>query len=367
MKLQISKNTLLDALNKLYLIIEPKTSLPIMGTMLFDVKKNELTITATNNCLQVKYFININTIDEFKFCVSAKLFTETIRLFSISDVDIILKDNKIQLKNGSSKYHLACEEIGTYPEYTFVNSDAVMRINSDIFISGLTKTSWIVDEQNKVPVMGGISIKQENRAFSIVGCLDYSIMHYDAQLEEDFPTIECVIPKQSAVGIKNVLSDKDCKIMVSNKKVKITSVNCEIVSIILEYKYPDTKRFLKLKSGNHITINRLDLIKALSRLKLYTDKEESSLVNIIVKDGHLVLNATTLFGDNFGEEKISISDLKFETNAHFNLSYIYNGVIQTDGENVDLYLGFNNQPMYISSTLTDAPKTEFILGSINPQ
>lgn len=348
-------------------IIPLKSITRITECFLFDVKKNSIVVTATNEHMQASYILEVNTIDEFKFCVPAKLFTETIRYFSASDIEVSLKDDVIHLKNGKSNYKIATERVDVYPIYDFPNPVSSIRLNSQVFLSGAAKCSTIVDEQNKVPVMSGISIRNDLGKVSMTGSLHQAIMNYEVGITEQFSFTECVVPKQSITGIRNIMGDNTCTLTINGKKLKVSSLNCEIVSVLLDYKYPDINRFFKLKSKNFVRLNRVELQSALTRLKLYSSKEEMSLVNISIKGDLMTLDASDLFSNNFGHEELSLPiDNKIVGEYSFNLELMYNGVFQTDGEMIDLFFGDLTNPLFISSVSSlEGASTDLILMQIN--
>lgn len=377
MKLTIPRQTLLDALLKLLPIISDKAVIPIRACFKMDVGKTQLLITATNESTQVSYSVDINNVDEFSFCTNAKLLTDTVRLFTSHDLEIVLLDGKIKLKNGRAQYTMVTEPADIYPMFTFTNSEQAIRIPSDAFLTGIGKCSWIVNHDNKVPVMAGISVKVEKGIkgtvegnkecdmLNIVGCQDVAIMHIDHPLEGAFDMPHCVIPKQSAVAMKNVLDGKELTMMISGKKIRVSTYNCEIISVLIDYKYPETRRFFSQKGDSSVRVKRVDFLQALNRLKLYAPKEELSVVEFNVKDGVVKMEAGDLMHAKFGEEEICVPENKVLANSKYNLFMIHNGSMQFSGEEIDLFFGENNAPLFISSTdPNDLSKTEFILRSL---
>jgi DNA polymerase-3 subunit beta len=362
MRLNLPRQQLLDALLKLLPIISDKAVIPIRSCFKFEIGKTQLLITATNESTQVSLSTDINNVDEFSFCCNAKLISETIRLFTSNDVEIILMENKIQLKNGRAKYHIATEPADIYPMFTFTNSDQSIRIPSDAFLTGIGKCSWLVDDQNKVPVMAGISVKNELGKLNIVGCQHVAILNYDHPLLEQSNLPDCVIPKASAVAMKNVLDGKELTLMISDKKMRVSTYNCEIISILIDYKYPETRRFFTQKPTTFIRTKRAEFLQALNRLKLYAPKEENSVVDFDIQNGMIKMTASDLFQNNFGEEEIAAPESTILNQSKYNLFMLYNGAMQFSGEEVDLFFGLPNQPLFISSIdAGDTSETQFIL------
>ena len=73
MKIIVNRILLGEAANLLARVINPKNVMPILGDVLFDVKDNEVTLTASDTEVTLSTTIRLDTMEgDGQFCVSAK-------------------------------------------------------------------------------------------------------------------------------------------------------------------------------------------------------------------------------------------------------------------------------------------------------
>ena len=66
MKLTIKKDILLEGLNKVSKAISTKNLIPVLSGIKFELKKNKLTLTASDNDITIQTVINSLKDDDFK-------------------------------------------------------------------------------------------------------------------------------------------------------------------------------------------------------------------------------------------------------------------------------------------------------------
>ena len=63
MRIIVNRDLLGDAANLLARVINPKNALPILGDVLFDVKDNEVTLTASDSEVTLSTTIGLDTME----------------------------------------------------------------------------------------------------------------------------------------------------------------------------------------------------------------------------------------------------------------------------------------------------------------
>ena len=361
MKAIFNKRNILDVLSKLVLIPAQRGVSPIFDCFKFDVGTSITKVWVTNESTQVIYSMDVSNQEEFSFCVNAKLFWETIRLFSADEITIELQEKAIVMKNGRSKYKLATYHPEDYPVFDCPESDSKMKLKVEEFVAGVRKAASNVLNNDKVPVMAGISLRCELGKLSISGSVHNSIINHDIDVDKNSFT-ECVITSQSANAAFNILQGHEIGMVLSSKKLKLITDSCIITCVLIDYKYPDIRRFWSMKAKEYIELNRLDLLKALGRLKLYVEKNAGACVTFEAKEGLLYITGSDLFQNNFGEEQFELADKSFTHVSKYMLENLYSGLSSIDGDNIYLHFPSTGKAMFISGK--ELTMTEFIIMQI---
>ena len=113
MKLVIEKNILLESLNCVSKALSTKNIIPILNGIKFELDKDGLSLTATDNDITIKSFIDKKDIKKIEeegcTIVYGKSLLEIVRRFP--DTDILIEnfeDNKISFTTPTSVYNFNC-------------------------------------------------------------------------------------------------------------------------------------------------------------------------------------------------------------------------------------------------------------------
>ena len=123
MKLTIKKDILLDALNKVSKAISTKNLIPVLAGIKFDLKKNKLTLTASDNDITIQTFITAASDDEFKvekegsIIVQGKYMLDIVRKLPDKYINIEVFDElKILIYTENSEFRLNGISEEEYPK-----------------------------------------------------------------------------------------------------------------------------------------------------------------------------------------------------------------------------------------------------------
>jgi len=79
MKLKVSRDILLNAIQKVQNIVSSKATLPILSNILISVKKSEMRLNATDLDIGISCEIPVETIEEGAITIPAKRFSDIIK------------------------------------------------------------------------------------------------------------------------------------------------------------------------------------------------------------------------------------------------------------------------------------------------
>lgn len=315
MKVILDREILTQKLNKAIRFIPGKQIIPAFENFMFIVNGNKMEITATDSNTQVKLNCDVKSNDAFGICVPAKLFLKTISLFSENEVTITLKsDTKIEVKSGKSKYNITMDcfakDFGTMPIPEFGSEITMHQFMLKI---GLKSAKKFVDDEHPNANMAAININEIDNKIIFTGLTKVlicraaitpiSINHWD--------TIS--IKTDTANKVVSLLSEKE-KISITHSGDKIrffTSIDSpdyfEVMSVTANITFPNSESLYKQRPENVMTINTVEFLDTLKRLRLYTSIGAEPCVKISNDNTQelKLISVDDLSGKD-GEEIISI-------------------------------------------------------------
>ena len=107
MKFTVSRDALLESLQKVQSVVEKKNTLHILSNVLLEVAEQNLLLTATDLEVGIKLSIPVQEGDDGKVAVSAKNFFEIVKELPNKPVVIHKKENNwIEISCQKSKFNI---------------------------------------------------------------------------------------------------------------------------------------------------------------------------------------------------------------------------------------------------------------------
>ena len=122
MKFTVNSTDLLSRLQIVSRVIAPKSTLPILEDVLFDIADGKLTLTASDLDTTLVTTMDLPSADaDIKVAISSKMLLETVREFSDQPLEFNINDNNfaIIIKTASGSYNLVGQNGAEYPALRF--------------------------------------------------------------------------------------------------------------------------------------------------------------------------------------------------------------------------------------------------------
>ncbi len=350
-------------------IVPNKPQVPMHEFYLFDLQDMQTChIYASESNMTMRCTANVQAdSDGIKFCIPAKLFTETVNLLHEPAFTITILDKVLQLKSGKSKYKMGIEDGVYFPLIEEGNPVNEVAIRGDHFKEAIsTVTSFInkkVDNQlrnvpiyllgNKVVIGGGDSVVI-NR---------HNIMPHSVT---SFKT--CYIPFDTANILKFIFNDKDIiDIFHDEKTIMFDNGNFRLTCNGYSGKYPNIDKYFTYKEFGYFKVSVSYLQEALKRILLYSADGVFSVMLKLTEDT-LTLTSENDIG-HAGEDVLEITGGKeffVGLNCHKLIQILSS--MNTSDENktefVRIYLqDVHSKPVFLTDD-NDSPIKEFLLSPL---
>lgn len=146
MKLIVDKALFTEATNLLAKVINPKTPLPILGDILFDVKDNRLTMTASDSEITMSTTIGIDTMEgDSRFCVPASDLRAALAELSDKTLTILAtteSDMRFVLQHQGGETYFPIEDADDYPLPMQEDLSEPVEIDSIYIKEALKRSLW---------------------------------------------------------------------------------------------------------------------------------------------------------------------------------------------------------------------------------
>ncbi len=347
MKFIVSSSELLSHLQSVSKAISGKSTIPILDSFLLDLKRGELTITASDleSTLISKLTLE-NSEGDGKIALEAKRLLDILKEFPEQpltfEIDLESLSTTILSENG--KFNVVGSPADDYPQFPELKQDEAtsFTISTSVLEQGISKTIFATANDELRPVMNGVYFAMSEENITFVASDSHKLVRYkrlDVKADKDSSFI---LPKKPANLLKNLLSgaDEDVVVGFDDKNAIFTFFGFKLICRLTEGKFPNYETVIPTENPNKLIINRIDLYNTVKRVSVFSN-QASNLIKL-----QLTANEIT----------VSAQDIDFSISAHERLSCRYEGD--------EMEIGFKS--VFLSEILQNIGSEEIVLEMSDP-
>ena len=268
--------TLVSLLQRVLGAVERKQTMPILGHVLLDAKENMLRAVGSDLDLELSAFMQLSDVESAgTTTVSAKKLLDIVKsLPKGNQVNLALKDNKLRIKSGTSKFNLITLPSDEFPLMRSEIDQIEFNIKASSFVSLLQTCHFAVAQNDVRYFLNGLLIQFDKGVITVVGTDGHRLAKASIQLEMLSDVARSVIlPRKAVQEIIRLFADKEEEISIalSDSHFRITADSFEMRSRLIEGKYPDYKRVIPVKGNNIFVVDSVELKDALSQVAVLTN------------------------------------------------------------------------------------------------
>lgn len=358
MKLKIKKDLLLDGLTKVSKAISTKNLVPVLAGIKFELEKEGLTLTASDNDITIQVFIEANnedmTIDQVgSIIIQGKYILDIVRKLPDEFINIeVVDDLKIIIYTENSEFNLNGISKSEYPNILLESSKNPISVNSRVFRSIINQTSFASSNDEARPILTGINFKILGNVLECNSTDSYRLARKVIQLEnavEDNYNI--VIPSKNLLEFIKIMDDSEenLELHVFNNKILIKFNNLLFQSRLISGTYPNTANLLPEEFMLSINAKISDLYSVIDRASILTSDKEKNIVTFeIVQNTLYVRSSSAEIGRV--EEKMSIEKSNSENlKISFVAKYMMDALKSFDDDKVEISFVGEVKPIILKS------------------
>ena len=330
MKMLIEKNILMEGLNCVSKALSTRNIIPVLNGIKFELKKEGLYLTATDNDITIQSFIDkkdIKSIDEEGITIIyGKTLLNTIS--KLQNTNILVENfenNEVSFKTESGGiYDFPCFNQEDFPNIKLEEVKNPIKLDSQKFKETINKTSFACSLQESRPLLTGVNIKLIGNLFECVATDSYRLSKVNINLNEIYEeNVNIVIPARNINELVKTI-DKD-----SELEIHI------FPSSLLNGTYPNTDNSIPKEFQYKVKANLKDLYSLLDTASSLTQSKDKNIVDLEIKGEELIIRAASTEGK--GKDKMIIEN---ETNNDIKISFSVKYMIEA-------LKVFNKEEIYI--------------------
>jgi DNA polymerase-3 subunit beta len=335
------RDALLKPLQVVSGIVERRQTLPILANVLLRKDGERVSFTATDLEIQIQTGADIGSGKEtLATTVSARKLVDILRALPEADVSLSLANRKLTLACGRSRFALqtlAAEEFPTVAQAEFT-ADFVLPAATLKYL--LSMVHFAMAAQDIRYYLNGMLLVVDGGIVRAVATDGHRLALCEVS-KDDAATarIEAIVPRKTILELMRLLPDSEepVRIQIATNQIKFTFGEIELVSKLVEGKFPDYAKVIPVNNPKVFVIGRETLMAALERVAiLTTDKFKG--VRCVLGPNNLKISSTNADQEE-AQEELEIEYAGEGLDIGFNVTYLQDALRNLKSESVRFALG----------------------------
>ncbi|NYT37795.1 DNA polymerase III subunit beta [Allopusillimonas soli] len=351
---QATRDQVLRPLSTVAGIVERRNTLPILANILLRKEGKRLAFIATDLEVQITTHGEFGVGDDNESTtVAARKLLDILRALPDSgDVKLALSSGKLAVQAGKSRFALQTLAAAEYPTLAQPEKwDISFSLPQKTLKHLFNSVHFAMAQQDIRYYLNGLLFVFEPGFVRAVATDGHRLAHNGTAVEGIESKHDVIVPRKTVLEMQRLLEDSEdpVTIDVAPGQIRFRFGDVELVSKLVEGKFPDFTRVIPSNYTRHFSIDREVLQGALHRAAiLTTDKLKG--VRLQLAENQLKISSSNAEQEE-AQEELDIDYSHEPLDVGFNVSYLLDvlGNLKTDS------VQWSVQPDVNASALITAP------------
>ncbi|MBU0687064.1 MAG: DNA polymerase III subunit beta [Candidatus Margulisbacteria bacterium] len=304
MEFTISKDKLARGVQMVERVVSTKSTLPIIGNVLFEAQKGKLKLSANNLEMGMEVEVPAEVQKEGSILVPAKTLAGIVSKLPNTKISFKVNDRglvKISYNESHLGIHgLPADEFPTLPK---IKENKVFKVESGQFASMIAETIFSVSSSEDKYVLTGVLLEVgksktngDSSNLRLVATDGYRLAKRGEKVTGITAAHEMsvIVPAKALGELNKVIAESsgDLSIIISAEQIAFKYGDVYIVSRLIQGQFPDYKQVIPKKSKTTIISSTSLFLESAQRAAVIASSN-ANIIRLEIKDGKLHVIANT--------------------------------------------------------------------------
>jgi DNA polymerase III subunit beta len=348
---QIPRDALLRPLQAVSGIVERRHTLPILANVLVEQKDGRLFMTATDLEMQITAHSELAGKQDQSVTVAARKLQDLLRaLPDDATVSVDTSASKMTVRANRSRFNLQTLPAADYPRINLAQEQQqqTIKLPQKDFRGLLKLAEFAMAQQDIRYYLNGMLLVVDKGSLQTVATDGHRLSYASLAVPGDYTRQEVILPRKTVLEVGKLLEESDDELTIDllANQVRFRFSNIELVSKVVDGKFPDYNRVIPTGHSKQIDLSRTELLQAMQRAAILSN-EKFRGVRLVLGTDQLKIICTNSEQEE-AEEEIEI-DYKGEAlDIGFNITYLLDVLHNLATERVLLAFGDANSSALIT-------------------
>src|SRR5687767_3510531 len=336
------RDELLGPLAAVSRIIERRHTLPILSNVLIERAQDTLAFLATDIEIQIAARSTIAAPAEARaVTVGARKLLDILRaLPDGAEVTLQQQDKRLLVKAGKSRFTLQTLAAEDFPRLARpAGESARFKLEQKALRRLLGLVQYAMAQQDIRYYLNGLLMVVEEGSLKLVATDGHRLAYAALKLGAELPRQEVIVPRKTVLELAKLLADSDeeVRIELSATQAAFSFGAIELVSKLIDGKFPDYTRVIPTGHQNKLQAGREPLRQALQRAAILSN-EKFRGVRWVIGEGSLKIVSSNAEQEEANEE-LEVDYAGDTLDIGFNVNYLLDVLNNVGGESIECAFG----------------------------
>jgi DNA polymerase III subunit beta len=338
---QIARDALLKPLQAVSGIVERRHTLPILANVLLEQRDGRLYVTATDLEMQISAHSELPGKDGQATTVGARKLLDLLRaLPDDAPLSVDATASKMTVRAGRSRFNLQTLAAADYPRITVGTEQLQTLALPQKNLRALFKLAEFAMAQQDIRYyLNGMLLVVDGGTLQAVATDGHRLSWASIAVEGQFARQEVILPRKTVLELGKLLTDADDPVSLDilANQVRFRFANVELVSKVVDGKFPDFNRVIPVGHGKQIDLDRLELLATLQRAAILSN-EKFRGVRLVLSTNLLKIICSNSEQEE-AEEELEVAYNGEALDIGFNITYLLDVLSNLTVERVHIAFG----------------------------
>ena len=347
---QAPRDALLRPLQAVSGIVERRHTLPILANVLLEQKNGRLFVTATDLEMQITSHSDLAGKQDQSVTVAARKLQDLLRALP-DDAVVTLETSasRMAVRTGRSRFNLQTLPAGDYPRMSLSHEkQQTIKLPQKQFRGLLKLAEFAMAQQDIRYYLNGMLLVVDKGSLQAVATDGHRLSYASLTVPGDYTREEVILPRKTVLELGKLLEDSDSEVSIDlfANQVRFGFGNIELVSKVVDGKFPDYNRVIPTGHTKQIEVSRSVLLQALQRAAILSN-EKFRGVRIVLGSDQLRIICTNSEQEE-AEEELEVTYKGDALDIGFNITYLVDVLQNIGTEQVVLAFGDANSSAMVT-------------------
>ncbi len=297
MKLSISRDVLLAALQLVGRAVSTRATLPSLSGIKLIAADGRLTLSATDTELGLTLTVSEVAVDgDGTLLLPGRLLGDVVRNLPEGEVTLALRpeERDIELTAGSARFHLRTLPVEDFPRLPEFEGEAA-KLPAEPLATTIERVARAASRDEVRPILTGVLLQAEGGTLTMVATDSYRLSVKHTELERQLPEpIEANVPARALRELARIIAQEgpdEVAISLARNQAVFQTGSAILFSRLIEGQFPSWRQLIPESFEHEVRLPRTELVEVARRVSQLAQR--NAPLRFAFAEGELTVAAET--------------------------------------------------------------------------